>query len=250
MRRFVIAAALALAACGQAEPPPPLPEAPARQATAPWFICDGIDAPAVLVFERDGQSVRTIEYDKPNGALIERQEYALGEPDPGAGSIFMALSHGGEAAGEIRQTNSGMLETPASAYTPRISSVRLGERNVQCRWLPRTRVIGFTGRRSFVVHEDADGDLIYTSFDFAAAAQAQPIDLSDNGQSSTFSAEVRGGVEDMSPNGAAYRFEGQDGFVYVITLSRDGTGRLDVQQNGQSVQSEDLIAFQEGSGQE
>lgn len=248
MRCTIIATVFALAACAQPEPPPPLPAQP--QAPGPWFICDGVDAPALLLFERDGNTARVAEYDKPDGALIERSEFSVGEPEGSAGSITTTLTRNGGEAGAIRETNAGMLENPASAYTPRIAAVRLGDREVACRWLPRTRVMGFTGRRSFVVHEDADGDLIYTAFDFAAAAQSPAIELSENAISTIFSTEVRGGAEDMTPNGVGYRFEGEDGFVYVVALSRDGTGRLAVQQNGQSLQSEDLIAFQQGAGVE
>jgi hypothetical protein len=141
-----------------------------------------------------------------------------------------------------------MLETPGAAYTLPFTSVRLGEREISCRWMPRTRVFGFTGRRSFVVHEDQDGDLIYTTYDFPAAAQAQQIELSENGRSTTFSVEVRGGEEQMSPNGVTYRFAGDSGYAYIVTLNRDGTGQLDVTREAAEVQSEPLIAYLQGDG--
>jgi hypothetical protein len=58
MRYALLAAIALIAACGQSEPPPPLPVAAATTATAPWFICDAIDAPVLLVFERDGATAR------------------------------------------------------------------------------------------------------------------------------------------------------------------------------------------------
>ena len=74
MRYALLAAAALLAACGQSEPPPPLPETTVQAVAAPWFICDAINAPVLLVFERDGNTARVAQYDKPNGALIQRTQ--------------------------------------------------------------------------------------------------------------------------------------------------------------------------------
>ncbi|MEZ5995490.1 MAG: hypothetical protein R3C25_07020 [Hyphomonadaceae bacterium] len=200
-------------------------------------------------FERDGATARVAQYDKPNGALVQRSEYGIGLTEGGAGSVFTALTQNGADAGVIRQTNSGMLETPAAAFTPRIVSVRLGDREITCRWLPRTRIFGFTGRRSFIVHEDADGDLIYTAYDFPAAAAAQPIDLSENGQTTTFSVEVRGGEETMGPDGASFVFPVPGTAIsYRIEIRPDRSAELIVA--GEPTQSEPLVAYQQGEGAE
>lgn len=248
MRRTAIALLFALAACERNEPPP-LPPAPQQVAEPPWFICDSIDAPALYVFEREGDVVRVAQYDKPNGAIVERSEYQAAPAEGAAGSVYTGLMQNGAEAGAVRQINPGMLETPGAAYTPPFTSIRLGQDQITCRWLPRTRLIGFTGRRSFVVHEDGSGDLIYTTYDFAAAAQQPPIELSENGRTTPFSAEARGGEERLTPNGAEYAFDNH-GYRYVVTVSRDGTGALTVLQNGAEVQSEPLIAFQQGSAAE
>jgi hypothetical protein len=245
MRTFVATALFALAACGPAETPPPL--APANDAPRVWFICDGVDAPTLFVFEQDGDAVRMSEYDKPNGAIVTREDYSLGEPDGAAGNIYTSLLLSGAEVGAIRETNPGMLETPAAAYTPRITEVRLGERVVTCRWLPRTRLFGVTGRRSFVVHEDADGDLIYTTFDFAAPA-TQPIELSENGVSTPFSVEARGGQEMTRPDGVAFQFQTPDGYAYAIVGRRNGSGALAVTRNGEPLQAEEIVAFQLADG--
>lgn len=242
----IAAFTLALAACGQPEAPPPIPERAQVAAPAPWFICDAVSAPVLLVFNPPANGVsEVVQYDKPHGALIQRTSYTLGDGDGAAGSIYTPLLQNGVDAGHVRQINSGMLETPTSAYTPVYSSVRIGERDIACRWMPRTRVFGFTGRRSFVVHEDADGDLIYTTYDFATAAQAQTIELSENARTTSFSLEVRDGQETTNAEGSVYTFE-NDGFRYVVTLRRDQTGTLAVSRNGESVQEEPLIAFVQG----
>jgi hypothetical protein len=246
LRTAVFSFALALAACGPSAPPPPLPEPPARQT---WFICDAIDAPVVLAFAREGSTARVAQYSKPDGAIVQRTEYELGAEEGAAGSIHTALMQNGAEAGAIRQLNPGMLETPASAYTVPFASVQIGEREIDCRWMPRTRLIGFTGRRSIVVHEDQDGDLIYTSYDFAGAAQAQPVELSENARTTSFSLEVRGGEEQAGPEGARYTFRADAETDIVVTAPREGAGTVTVTRHGPDpVQSEDLIAFVEGQG--
>ena len=251
MRRAAIALALALTACGQSEPPPPLPEAPAQVAAPIWFICDAIDAPVLLVFEREGATVRVAQYGKPNGEIVLRTEYQVGAQEGGAGSVFTRLIQNGVDVGHVRQINAGMLETPGAAYTQPYTSVRIGNRDVFCRWMPRTRLMGFTGRRTIVVSEDGDGDLLYHSYDFATAAQAQPIDVSENGRTTTFSLEVRDGAEATTPEGVRYTFQADAETEINVIVDRTGAARVAVQRHGpEPVQTEDLIAYIIGTGPE
>ncbi len=246
-----LAAALALAACGQSEPPPPLPQPAQNVVAPPWFICDAIDAPVLLVFERDGPKVRVAQYDKPNGALVQRTEYQIGAEEGAAGSIYTSLIQNGAEAGHVRQINPGMLETPGAAYTLPYTSVRLGDREISCRWMPRTRLIGFTGRRTIVVSEDGDGDLLYHSYDFATAAEAQQIEIAENGRTTTFSLEERDGTENMDANGSSFQFQADVETEIVVISGRDGRGRVEVRRHGPDpVQSEDLIAYVVGQGAE
>lgn len=248
MRSATIALAFLLTACGQATPPPPAepPQSQQQQAARPWFICDAIDAPVLLVFEREGETTRVAQYEKPSGAIVQRTEYQIGGQEGAAGSVYTTLLQNGAEAGAIRQINPGMLETPAAAYTTPFTSVRLGAREISCRWLPRTRLMGFTGRRTIVVHEDADGDLLYTSYDFASAAAAQPIELSENGRTTTFSLEARDGREETGPSGARYTFQA-DAETSITVVTENGEGRVEVRQHGpEPRQSEDLVAFVEG----
>lgn len=257
MRGLLFVSALALAACGQ--PASTTTDQSASTTTtvattdtglprvAPWFICDGIDAPVVYEFEQAGSVVRVAEYAKPTGAIANRMEYDLGDGDGAAGSIYNALNRDGQQAGYVRQINSGMLETPGAAYTPVFSSIKIGDREVSCRWLPRTRLFGFTGKRSFAVTEDASGDLIYTAYGFADAARQHSVELSDNARTTTFSLEVRDGKEDVKPDHTEYRFT-NNGYTYVITANKDQTGTLAVLQGSRQVQSEPITAFETGNG--
>jgi hypothetical protein len=247
MRRARLALALALAACGQPEPPPPLPAPPERVTPAAWFICDVINAPALLVFERDGPFVRIAHYDKPNGALVQRSAYQLGATDAGMSTLTTTLLHDGAEAGVIRQINPDMLDTPGAAYTQPFAGVRLGEREARCRWMPYTRLLAFTGRRSIVIHEDGDGDLIYNAYDFPDAAAAQQIELSNNAQTTTFSLELREGREAVSAEGARFEFVNGD-VAYRVSAGRNGQGQLIVVRDGVEIQNEPLVAFQLGDG--
>lgn len=248
----LVLVATLLTACGQAEPPPPLTETTAAAAVAsPWFICDATNAPVLLVFERDGGTARVAQYDKPNGALIQRTEYQIGAEEGATGSIYTTLLQNGAEVGAIRQINPGMLETPGAAFTAPFTSVRIGDRDISCRWMPRTRLMGFTGRRTVVVSEDADGDLLYHSYDFANAASAQPIEIAENGRTTTFSLEVRDGAEQLDANGARYQFQADAETEIVVTAGRDGHARVDVERHGPNpTRTEDLIAFVQGSGPE
>lgn len=249
MRRILLAAVLTLSACDQPEPPTaPEPTETVAAAPAPWFICDATNEPVVLVFgAQTNGTTDVVQYDKPNGALVQRTTYTIGEGDGAAGSVYTGLMQNGADAGHVRQINSGMLETPGSAYTPVHSSVRLGDRDLSCRWMPRTRLMGFTGRRTIVVSEDQDGDLLYHSYDFASAAQAQPIDVSENGRTTTFSLEARDGAETTNANGATYTFRADVETDIIVSVGRDGRGSVEVRRHGPDpVQTEDLIAFVQG----
>jgi hypothetical protein len=249
MRRILLTAALVLSSCGQSAPPPAAePTETSAVTPAPWFICDALSAPVMLVFgAQTNGTTEVVQYDKPNGALVQRTTYTIGEGDGAAGSVYTGLVQNGADAGHVRQVNSGVLETPGSAYTPVYSSVRLGERDLSCRWMPRTRLMGFTGRRTIVVSEDQDGDLLYHSYDFASAAQAQPIDVSENGRTTTFSLEARDGAETTNASGATYTFRADVETDIIVSVGRDGRGSVEVRRHGPNpAQTEDLIAFVQG----
>lgn len=251
MRIALLAAAGLLSACGQSEPPPAAtePVAVARVAEPAWFICDALNAPVILVFERDGQTVRVAQYGKPNGELVQRTEYRIGTEEGAAGSVYTTLLQAGAEAGAVRRVNEGMLETPSAAYTQPYTSVRLGERDIACRWMPRTRIMGITGRRTIAVSEDVDGDLLYHSYDFATAAEAQAIDVSENGRTSTFSLEVRNGLETTDATGTRFQFQADVETEVIVIAEPNGRARVEVRRHGPTpVQNEDLIAYVVGDG--
>lgn len=243
----LLVAIAVLSSCGAPKRPveAPSPEARAPDAPTAWVLCDGINMPQIVTLTRhDDASAEMRTFSKQDGAqAIETMQ--IGATEGAAGSVYTELLHGADPAGHVRAINPGMLETPGAAYTQPVTSLQFGTQRIECRWLARTRLAGFTERRSFVITEDADGDLLYTTFDFADAANATPIDLADNSRSTTFSVEARGGTEELTPDGASFSFE-NNGYRYVVTVPRAGDARLDVLQNGEVLQSEPLIAWQLG----
>lgn len=248
MRIAAALLALALAACGQTTEAPPAAEETSTvvRVPPPWFICDSINLPAVFVFDRNAQDVRIAEYTKADGSIVQRNGYSVGVEEGAAGSVNIELFRDGGSDGQARYTNPGMLETPASAYTSRFVSVMLDSRDIQCRWTPRTRVLGFTSRRSIVVSEDASGALTYSAYNFADSASQRARDGAENARTTAASLELTGGVAAETPQARTYTFETQ-GFRYVLTLNRDGTGALDVTRDGAPLQNEPLIGYQLGA---
>lgn len=249
MRIAVALLALAVVGCNQEpEAPATTEEAVFMRVPAPWFICDSINNPAVIVLDRtEGGDVRVAEYQKSDGSIVQRNGYIVGDEEGAAGRVNIELIRDQGSDGWIRMTNAGMLETPGSAYTPRVPSALLDGREQECRWLPRTRVMGFTSRRSFVVHEDASGGLIYTQYNFADAGNARAADGAENARTTAASLEITGGVAGEAADGAkTYTFETQ-GFRYLVQLNRDGTGVIDVQRDGAPLSNETTIGYQQGA---
>ncbi|HVZ99316.1 MAG TPA: hypothetical protein VG841_03255 [Caulobacterales bacterium] len=247
-------ASLGAHACDRAPAPAATPPPPVSReaAAAPvlWFICDAIDAPAVLVVRKDARGRALIEeYDKQRSAQAPAQEFELGASEGAAGSVYTALMRDGAQVGFVRALNPGVLETPAAAYTTPYTSLGIGDRRIACRWMARTRLIGFTARRSFAVTEDADGDLIYTTFNFDDAGSQRAIDLSDSQRSTTFSLEVRGGEEKTTPEASDFRFMAR-GYAYLVHAPKAGAPTLSVLHNGALVQTEPILAVQTGAGGE
>jgi hypothetical protein len=253
--KFMLTAfAFLSAACGQpggtSAPEPAAAQQSAPSLPASWAICDAIDRPLVLAFASapsTGAS-QLLQIDKTVGAATFDGQITYGDGEGAAGSVYTPILLSGADAGLVRNINPGMLETPGSAYTLPVTSVKFRDAELACRWLPRTRLIGVTEKRSLVVHEDADGDLIYTTFDFSDAASRTPIELSENGRSTTFSAEVRGGQEQLAPGAAAFTFATPGAYEYRVLVDAEGP-RVEVLRAGAIVLSEPFVAYQLGQAE-
>ncbi len=252
-RGFVsVALVVALSACGQREPAEttsspgaPIDSAAPAQAMT-FFICDGVDAPVILVASepedgRDAVSLR--EFNKISRQFEPEHVLTNGEEEGAAGSTYSSLMENGADYAVVRRLNPGVLGEPSAAYTDPVTSVRIGTREIGCRWYERARVNGFTNARSLVVTEDADGDLILRTFDFSEAANARRIDLDGAQRSTVFTREIRGGTEETGPEGAIFRFA-QDGMTYVVGVPDVGEASFSVQRSAGAPSNETLLAVQ------
>lgn len=250
----VLLAPLSLSACGQSRAPEPAPEtAPATGVVAPRpgavaLLCDAINEPTVLTAtEPDATGVFVLnEYSKTtNGDLTRTRRARWGQEEGAAGSRIRPINdESGAPIANVRWLNEGMLEEPSEAYTAPLAGVQLeGGASLDCRWYARTRVLGFTGQRSFVVAEDADGDLIYRSFDFSNAARAQRLELDGAQRTTTFNVEVRDGREMTRPEITQFEFDNQ-GVTYRVFTAADAPPALSVLRGQTVTQSDTITAYQ------
>ncbi|MFD1786696.1 hypothetical protein ACFSC3_03825 [Sphingomonas floccifaciens] len=204
------------------------------------YLCDAVDASRVIAVSRSELWV----FAKP-GLDVTRQTITIGREDPGAGSIARDLLRDGVAVGGVRSINPAMLGPAPATTLPTLSSVRIGERDSRCRWLPRARLLIVMPKRSAIVTQEADGSLTYRSFDFD-----KPGTISDGGErgtSSTPTVEVRGGRHVSAPAGAeSYQFAAAP-WTYRVTASARAAepgASVTVLKAGREVSRSEAIAYE------
>lgn len=233
--------AVTLAACGRNErpPAPPVdtPAAVAARPAAPWFVCDGLNAPTVLVVSRpDAQGLTTVlTLDKADMHPPIARLYTVGPAQAEGGGSLRPLSRDGAAVGHVRLLDRASLERPGDATTEPAVEVKLEDGPaLACRWLLRTRLFGVAAGRTVVVSDEADGPLLRT-FDFKAPTGGRV--LPDGRQrSSQPTIRMTGGKK----TGEAYVFA-NEGYGYTVD-----PGGVSVTQDGQATSVEPFIAVQHG----
>jgi hypothetical protein len=198
-----------------------------------WFVCSSIDGSDMTVAALPDHGRLTLAQPLARQADV----YSLGEPDPGAGQVYWPLSSGGRRLGEIHAFNPGMITDPKAATTPTFTSIRIAGAQWNCRWLERTRLMGFSNRRTVIITQDADGRLEYRSYDFKNAAKLKRIELDDAQQTTTTSLDIKGGRESL--RGFQFR---RGGFTYEVAAGPTG-GTIVVRNNGGTSLREPLIAW-------
>ena len=200
-----------------------------------WFICSALDGADVIVATRpDGKGrislVQPTAKDPPS-------DYRLGRPDPGAGQIYWPLSTlSGQSVGALHAFNPGALDDPKFATTATFTSIRVAGAQWNCRWLERTRLIGFSDKRTMAVTQAPDGTLEYRTYDFKDAGRLKRIDAGAE-QATTASLDIKGGRS--TPGGFAFA---HSGFAYDVAASPRGA-TIEVRKSGRLVQREPLIAW-------
>ena len=205
-----------------------------------WIICDGVDVGSLYVvgLPDAAHSVSVASYSKTSLGDPTRQSFTLGAPDPGAGQVFWPLTGPGAVeAGNLHAINPGVLTSPADAFTPTFTSMKVGPVQASCRWLARTRFMGFSGRRTFVITQADDRTLTYQTFDFKDAASAKPANPDGAQRSTTPTLQIVGGKEVAG----GFTFE-NSGYDYQVAAGRTGA-TVAVLKGGQQVQRETLTAW-------
>ncbi|MBA2935447.1 hypothetical protein HZF05_15275 [Sphingomonas sp. CGMCC 1.13654] len=209
--------------------------APARDG---WFVCDALSSPYALFAGKadKGASVITL-LDRRTGRF-DTQSYQVGNPDPGAGQIYWSLSQGGKEVGNVHAVNPGMIEDDG-ATVPTVTSVKLDDRQLDCRFLAHTRFIGLDSRRTVVVTETPQG-LVYQAFSFRKRGPAiQPDGVQ---RTSKPTLKLLGGSEVVGDR-PGFRFANA-GYVYYVQRPRGGEAAgLTVTHNGILLGAEKYVGF-------
>ena len=201
-----------------------------------WFICDPMSSSeAIVVSLPDAHGkvslVQPLSEDRPS-------RFKLGKPDPGAGQVYWPLStpDGGEA-GNLHSFNPGALTEPKDAATPTFTSIRVAGAQWSCRWLTRTRLMGFSVRRTVLITQADNGAFEYRTYDFKDAARAKRVEPDGAQQTTTASLDIKGGRQTRDG------FEFRSGvIVYDVAASASGA-KIEVRKNGKLALREPLIAW-------
>lgn len=208
------------------------------------FVCDSVDRDRVLVLSapdrRRGATLTSLS--KP-GLVGHQVRVRVGTGDPGMGQVYYPLTNeAGRAVGNVHALNPGMVESGAT--TPTVTSVTYGRETTGCRFVPQTRVLGVTAKRSIqVTRSDRDG-FVYRSYDHGSDLPA--VDRPWGGRDTRASLTIAGGrlVEERGGR-RVYQFA-RGGYVYRVLASVDparGGGGVQVWQGGRMLLAEPFAAY-------
>jgi hypothetical protein len=203
-----------------------------------WFVCDAVSGPYALFAGKiaNGSSIVTL-LDRRTGRF-DTQSYQVAQADPGAGQVNWALSQNGREAGAVHGVNPAMIDDNGATVPP-IMDVKIGDKQLDCRFLAHTRFIGVDSRRSVVVTETPQG-LVYQSFKFATRG---PVTNPDGMQlSNKPTLRLLGGSEIVGDR-SGFRFA-DAGTVYTVQRAKGlAAGALVVTRGGKLVETEKLVGY-------
>lgn len=209
-----------------------------------WFICDGIDRPAIHVVgaPEAGSRLTVWSYAKA-GFRTTRTRYVFGRDDPGMSQLNTPLYASADStalAGSFTSFVPAVLPDPASATTGTFTSLRLDAQATRCRWLPNTRIMLFTPKRSVVVTREG-GRYVYRSFDYGSRLRVEAT-----GWSTTPSLILKGG-RSLRPAAGASAYTFANGTtVYRVSASNDPRApgaTLTVRRRGRTLLTETAAGY-------
>jgi len=209
-----------------------------------WFICDGIDRPAIhVVGAPEAGSWLTVSRYAKAGLRTTRTRYVYGRDDPGMSQLNTPLYAGAAGtvlAGSFTSFVPAVLPDPASATTGTFTSLSVGAEATQCRWLPNTRVMLFTPKRSVVVTREG-GRYVYRSFDYGSRLRVEAT-----GWSTAPSLMLKGGRSLRPAAGAGVYAFANGTTVYRVSVSNDSRGpgaTLTVTRRGRTLLTETATGY-------
>ena len=206
-----------------------------------WFVCapiDGIDQTVVGLPNAASRLWIAQPLSKePSSA------FKLGRADPGAGQIYWALSDikTSKEVGDLHAFNPAALDDLKLAPTPTFTEIRIAGASWDCRWLVRTRLLGFSANRVIEITSSPGGGFEYQTFDYRDSAKLKRVELDGAQQTTTSSLDIKGGTGGKGH----WRFQNQ-GYVYEVAASA-ADARIVVTKAGKRVASEPLVAWTIGA---
>ncbi len=180
--------------------------------TGPWFICDALNAPTVLVAGRpNAENEINIAIRSKEGKPTTVGGYILGAPVQADGKVSRTISKAGTEVGYVQSLGPEALPDPAAVTTPPITEVKLGEAVLSCRWLAHTRLLAVTSGHTAVVTLEPDGP-VYRTYEFKDAAAAKPVNPDAIQRTTAASLEVRKGT----PFGDDFGFKTGGAIAYSV----------------------------------
>lgn len=240
-----MALAAPLAAWGQLQTPRSISMQRAPEGWRPAvFVCDAIDGDRVLVLSAPDKARRAMlsVFARP-GLAGQQTPVRIGAGDAGAGQIWYPLLDGaGQSTGAVHAVNPGMVDPPAT--TPAIVGVRwAGHENV-CRFMPQTRILGVTARRSIQITQTPTNGYRYRSYN--ADSNLPELPQAGAGHDTRASLTIDNGrLVDQRGGRRVFEFNNA-GYVYRVLASVDttkGGGGVQVWRDGCMVLAEPFVAY-------
>lgn len=211
--------------------------------TQALFVCDPVAGGRALALTApDRQRQAALLAVAGAGQRTGRMAVRIGAGDPGMGQVWYPLTDpAGREVGAIHTVNPAMVDPGAT--TPSVVGVRLNNNERRCRFLPQTRVLGVTAKRSIQITAGSGG-YVYRSYNDGADLPEVPQQW--GGVDTRASLTMDGGrLIDRSNQRRVYQFE-RAGYVYRVTVSLDpqrAGGGVQVLRDGQSLLVEPFTAY-------
>ncbi|MFC4638285.1 hypothetical protein [Deinococcus hohokamensis] len=202
--------------------------------------CDAPGAVIALTTPQQGRATLSVQ-DKGKGQLgpVHSFPATLGDPEPGAGQVYVPLSWKNGAAtvqGFLHTSNVENVNDPAYRMT-HVNEFRLSDVTHRCRYVPQAAFFGVTSKRTVIVWENGKTSTYATrNFDGTPGVwiQGEPM--------------AHGVITRDADSGRVVGFQrvslwpAPGGYRYQLEVTEEGA-TLKVMRNNRTLQIEPLLAY-------